>query len=177
MSTKWRWLTDETWYWKGHVVSDDLVHDIEMELHDRAVADGNDTCTFLIVDQTDEAHYDLPGMMMTTRKLRALDVEGLQLRIPSMDFEDILSTVRLLQERKLPDGRPYYKLHGWRFCIVLTPAERQALIAAMEAQLADVEAEAEDDRRRFTEGLAGSGMVSLRALKYEQAAKGNKGAN
>ncbi len=175
MSTKWKWLTDETWHWKGHVVSEDLVHPIEGELYDRGVAD-DAAPTFLIVDQTDEVCFDLPGMMMTTRKLRTIDLNGLNLVIPSADFESILAQVRLLELREVVAGDeklPYYKLHGWRFCIVLSPTERTTLITAMEAQLAEVEVEAEDDRRRFAEGLKGiPGLVSARAHAYE-----NKGNN
>ncbi len=178
MSTKWKWLTDETWHWKGHVVDDVLAHDIQMELFDRAFEAGHSP-TFVMVDQTDYVYFDMPGMCLIERAHRDIDLDGLTIRIPSQDFEDIYAQVKLLPERTLlanPDLK-YYKLHGWRFCIVLLASQRDALIEAMEAQRAAAEVEAAVDNGRFVKGLEGLPVVSARAEMLKKAAAGNEGAN
>jgi hypothetical protein len=177
----WKCLSDQTWHWKKHVVSDDLVHAIEGELYDRAVAEGVTTCTFVIEDQIDDCFFDLPGMCLQVRAMRRLDLKGLRIEIPSEDFADILAEVRLLPERSVGAGTEtltYYKLHGWRYCIVLSTAERKLLVEAMEAQAVEAEAEAEVDRQRFVKALEGMpNVVSARAEAIKKANAGNAGAN
>jgi hypothetical protein len=179
MNTRWKWLTDETWHWKGHVVDDTLADDIQMEMFDRSFDKGYSP-TFLKVDATDEAYFDLPGMILQNRAERRIDVEGLVICIPSEDWEDVLAQVRLLPERALlaqPETK-YYKLHGWRYAIVLTPAQRTSLIEQMEAQRAEAEVEGEADRRRFVEGMENlPGVYSAKAVAIKRALDGNKEAN
>lgn len=177
MSTKWRWLTDQSWRWKGHVVDADLVHEIEMDLHDRSGARG-ESPTFLIEDQVDEVCFDLPGMIWTGRSYRTIDVDGMNLKIPSQDFYEILAQVKLLPKRATPSGADYYKLHGWRFCVVFTHFQRLDLIKAMEEQMPAAEAEAEHDNKRFVEQLEGApNVVSARAELIKKAQKGPEGMN
>jgi hypothetical protein len=179
MSTKWKWLSDATYHWKGHVVNDDLVHVIEGDLYDRAKGAGHDS-TFVIQDQTDEVYFDLPGMCLIERAHRTIDLDGLQLRIPSQDFETVLAQVRLLEERQATVGDEtltYYKLHGWRFCIVLSVAERERLIGEMECQREAAEVEGDADNQRFVKALDGLPVVSARAEAIKRSVAGNEGAN
>jgi hypothetical protein len=167
--TKWKWLFDETLGWKGHVVPEGLALDLEWDLAQRR--DQVTDPIFTLTDHTDEAYFDLPGMMWNGRSDRHLEVDGLKIQIPSQDFFTIYAQLKTLPVRKFKDERPYYKLHGWRYCIILTPAQRQIMITAMAEQADAAEAEAEKDLARFEEAIAQVNAKAGREVLVSQKLK------
>lgn len=172
----WKRLHDETWSWKGHIVHDDLIDALEQELDSRSVAEGLSP-VFTRETQTGTG-IDLPGMIWTGRSYRSLDVEGLKFTVPSQDWSSILAQLKLAACREFADGTAYYKIHSRFHCIVFSQAQRDAVVAGMEAQLEEAEAEADHDNQRFAEAVRKMNedkivVVSARA----EAIDGKKGAN
>lgn len=175
-------MRDESWQWKGHVVPAELVEALKAELNQRA-DEIKDPVQFVTEDlgPDDEVHFDVPGMCLTERALRIVEgLGGLKLQVPSQDWDSILYEIQLLEQRTFPSGEPYYKLRGWRFCIVFTPEQRAAAIASMEAQKDAAAAEGEADDQRFADGIrkineeAGhTVVVSAKAVAIDNPKKGS----
>lgn len=193
---KWAWLKDHRHLWKAHVAHPSLVGDLQKDLDARVEPEmgshknpevreiarlGSDWD----LDELEKTCFDMPGMCLQTRAIRTVDTgEGLAIDIPSQDWYDALAEVKLLKERKFASGKPYYKMHAMRHCIVLTPGQRDAMIKDMERQLEEAEVEAEADNKRFAEGIRAINeragrtvVVSARAAKIEHAEKNKGNAN
>jgi len=189
-NANWKWLQDETHIWKAHVVSANLIPDLELELLERAETEAKEQGTpiFTTLSVKDNVvGLDLPGMIMKDRSIRTVDIDGLTLEMPSQDWESLLAEVKLLQKRVFASGLGYYKIHAHFYCLVLTPEQRNIMIKAMEAQLAEAAVEGEADDKRFADGLrklneelaekGGAQIISARALAYDQAQVDQKGRN
>jgi hypothetical protein len=195
----WIWLSERSHLWKGHQVCKDLANDVEADLASRMseITESKDPdvqeyirqvgATPIFTQEPRDVGWFEPhwGMALQNRATRQADCgDGLKLEVPSQDWFDTLALVKLLKVRALASGRDYYKLHARHWCVVLTPIQRQAMIASMEAQLAEAEVEAERDNQRFLEGIkqineqAGREVVvSQRAVAIEQAQANKKTPN
>ena len=101
-----------------------------------------------LVDAKEWFRIDHGGPMWLGRSYHAVEIDGLRLEVPVAELARFLQELRGLEERGVND-QPYYKLHGWFHCIVLTPAQRDVLLAAWEAALPAVEVQAQADRMEF----------------------------
>lgn len=98
---------------------------------------------------------DLPGMIMTDRPLEEIEIDGFTLKIPSQDFAyfvDELANKAPL--RKFADGREYHKIHGWMVCVVMTPAQRDAVLARMAELLPEARKRSDEADEEFSRRLA-----------------------
>lgn len=178
---KWLYLLDPSWTWKTHVVPEALVEGLRQDFAARhpECADGFQEEPV----PAEGAFWDLPGMIWTGRSYREVEVDGLKLTVPSQDWASLVFELKLRTVRVFPTGEQYYKLHHWRNpCFVFTPAQRDALIAALEAQQDAADAEAEQDNKRFLAGIDeinkdGVKVVSARAEMIREAQKGSAGKN
>ena len=172
-------MYDESGQWKGHVVSDALAAKLKTELTQRS----KEQPEFQEKDLTpdDEVFFDLPGICLAERSMRHLTVDGMTMHVPSQDLDSVLYDLRLLQPRTFADGTPYYKLHGWRFCVVFTPEEREAMLTAMEAQREEANREADADDKRFVETInqinERAGRTAVMSAKANALSNPKKDAN
>jgi hypothetical protein len=199
MTTKtnpaWRILYDNAHYWKAHFVPASLLPQLTAELADRAIKQGplhfdgetveGPQLEIRDVEDNQGFFYDEPGMVYAHRRIREVRLDGFPVAVPSEDWDTMLSTVKLAPLRHFADGSPYYKLHAWRiWCMVMTPEQRNALIAGMEAQLADAEREGREDHEALVSGINGaneklgrkaiiSKRVEAQAAPADQKAKAN----
>lgn len=134
---------------KPHFVPESLQPDISDELvnrFSRSNLRGEDSFT---VKTTTEGLVDLPGMVRMDRTYEEFDLGGFKLSIPTTDIDFYYSELTRLPERSV-NGKPYYKIHGWIHCVVLTPEHRTIILsqierdrdrinAAINAQLAQLE--------------------------------------
>ena len=146
----WKFLIDHRLFWKPHIVQDSLVEDLEEDLERRS----SEMETLEFDEKViDTAELDLPGMICTTRSVRVLDVDGFRLEIPSQDFASFQYDFETAPVRKFDSGKEYVKIHGWRFCFVVTPAQRQSVLAQMVSQAEEAEAEAKADNDKFVKAI------------------------
>lgn len=180
MSTVWKWLADETWTFKGHVVCEDLLNDIEADLAGRGLGG-----VFTSQVRKDPIMLDLPGMMMASRKMRQVDLDGLIVQIPSQDWRNIMNKIQLAEGRSEGSmASTHYKIHAEVFCLVLTPAQRQSMLEQMWHQALDAEEEGAEDDARFAqairevnEKIGYKAIVSERAEAFDAGEAGKKGSN
>ena len=187
-------LRDKNHTWKAHVVSEELLPYLQRDLAERYAADqnttvgqssGRDSPDFTVDPVLENTvGLDLPGMMMATRTLRTVVVDGLTVSIPSQDWSNILSNIKLEAVRKFSSGVEYYKVHDRFYCLTLSIEQRNMLVEAMEAQseVAEIEADADDSRlaEAINEINAKVGRKLILNTKVEainQAAEGKKGSN
>ena len=196
MST-WKILTDKNHIWKAHVASADLIPFLQHELTERWERDlKNGTVTrgewaanapevpeFFVRDIS-ECSMDSGGMCSTTRKWRDVSIDGLPFSVPSQDWTSILYRLRLEAPRKFDSGVEYYKIHDRFYCLVLTPAQRDHLINAMEEQLEEAEVEADEEDAKLAEAinklnksLGRTAVMSDKVEAFNAAAAGKKGSN
>ncbi len=172
----WQILRDETFSWKSHVVHEDLVDDLEMELIDR----DNSLSPVFVTEPTESDFIDLPGMCMVDRAVRSVQLtSGLTVKVPSQDWASIIADIRFTKLRWFASGKGYYKLHAPWHCLVLSPDDREELIMKMEAQVEEARLEADVDNERFLRGIRaiqarGVGVASARADAIENADKPGK---
>lgn len=181
--SNWRWVKDDSHKWKGHVVADSL----EVQLIDDLVQRVNEgEAPDFTTEPIADCFMDLPGMVWMGRTIMTVEVEGLKVEIPAQDWAIILDELKLREERTFAgsSATPYYKYHGWRWCLVLTPAQRRAMIQGMEAKLEEAQIVGDSDNRRFQEGinaindkLGRKGVVVARVEAMNEADKGKKGSN
>ena len=91
--------------------------------------------------------FDMPGMIRVDRPMEAIPFLGTTLHIPSEDIATISGQLSDLPRRmfKCADGSPgypYFKLHGFLRCLVLTPSQRTLLLRLLQERVADAEAKA-----------------------------------
>jgi hypothetical protein len=170
----WKALVDASYQWKPHVGLDYLLDGVEQDLQDRDTGhEPNLHKENLPTHKTagrNEIHMDLPGMLMLNRKVREVEVDGLFICMPSQDWTNLLARFKLEKVRRFSDGTEYYKIHDRYYCLVLTVGQRNSLVAQMEAQKADADAEGEEDDRRFVEALDKvEGVISAKAEKIKAA--------
>jgi hypothetical protein len=118
-----------------------------------------------------EGLIDLPGMIMMDRPLERIEIDGFTLIIPSQDFTYFVDELaNKAPVRKFADGQEYHKIHGWMVCVVMTPAQRQAVLEKMDELLPEAsrrgdEADDEFSRRMSEINKDGVKVVSMRDKK------------
>jgi hypothetical protein len=140
-------------FWDGnvkpHAVADGLVEDIRVDIERRYTAP-----VLNVVDKDgQEMCMDRGGSMMVDAQWVDVPVEGSVFRVPVRDVQEFYIALLQARHRLTPSGQPYYKLHGWIHCIVFTPEQREAVLAAwadgMKEYVAFAEAEAVEFQRRM----------------------------
>jgi hypothetical protein len=146
-------LGPEGYSCKPHFVPTSLQPDISNELvtrFSRSNLNGENSFT---AKPTTEGLVDLPGMVRVDRTYEEFDLGGFKLSIPTTDIDFYYSELTKLPERQV-NGKPYYKIHGWIHCVVLTPEhrtiilnqierDRNAINAKIDAELAKLKASKE----------------------------------
>jgi len=115
---KWYFLTD--WNWgKGHLVSDTLRGPIIENLKKRGMSPHS--------EERSQFAIDLPGMCLADRSWTEVRVGGLTVAAPTAELSTFYGRLDDLGVRK-EIGVPYYKLHSWLSCLVLTREQRDQLL-------------------------------------------------
>lgn len=144
MTTKWRLVTWKDFAIRSHIVCEELEPLLIAEMTARAP----EYAIEKVEDHVSDG-INMPGMIITTRPNETFDFDGLELEIPC---EDVVSFVSKLKHQAVRHfGRvPYYKLHSFLRCTVLTPGQRDRLIALLEerAVVAEQKADAFYESRR-----------------------------
>lgn len=124
-----------------------------------------------MTDGTLQGLIDLPGMIMVDRPLEKIEIDGFTLVIPSQDFTYFVDELaNKAPVRTFADGQQYHKIHGWMVCVVMTPEQREAVLARMEELLPEAskrgdEADDEFSRRMAEINKDGEKVVSWRDKK------------
>lgn len=92
-----------------------------------------------------QCFMDQPGPVVSTRPNESFELPGLELVLPSEDCADFAGRLQRMEQRTFEPfpgrsrTRPYYKLHSWLRCLVLTPTHYRSLLAQVTARLVDAE--------------------------------------
>lgn len=105
-------------------------------------------------------YIDHGGPMSAQRKYIFADVDGLKLAVPAAELAQFLRELKLA-ELRLTNDIPYFKLHGYVHAIVLTPAQRDSLMASWEASMWEVRADALANKLRLEAIVGNPGDVEL----------------
>lgn len=155
---KWHWVYDGAWRneaeWKSHAIPDAIFTPIMDSLHERGFLH------YDVEEIVDYMTFDLPGMAFVDREEMSIEVDGLTLVIPCCDWQYIHAKLSQLKVRT-DAAVPYYKLHGFHRCLVLTPEQRYTMLQQMSAKMAEASAYADVEARRFNEAFAGSDMAAV----------------
>lgn len=114
---------------------------------------------------------DLPGMIMQDRPLERIEIDGFTLIVPSQDFTYFMDELaNKAPLRKFADGQEYHKIHGWMVCVVMTPAQRERVLARMEELLPEAKKRGDEADEEFSRRIAeinkgGTKVVSWRDKK------------
>lgn len=127
---RWHFLSygDEA---KAHVVPESRREAIVADLAARG-------CVVAAEKETAEAGIDHGGMAFAGRPWVDVDLDGLKFSVPCDCIRDFLVELLRLQPR-MASGLLYFKLHCRWNCIVLTPEQREQLLALWTAALPDAE--------------------------------------
>jgi hypothetical protein len=106
------------------------------------------------VEPRESGVIDLPGMCMVDRPHEEIKIDTFKLSIPSQDFKVFLRELALAPKRKFSDGQEYYKIHGWRVCVVFTLQQRDLVLHAMEEMLNSAEKRGNDADEEFSRRMA-----------------------
>lgn len=136
-------LQEELWAfawvggYKPHFVPRRLTAALVSDLEERARAKNYDTNYEggSKVEPRADGCIDLPGMCMVDRPYEEIKIDTFKLSIPSQDFSVFVAELAHAPLRKFADGQEYYKIHGWRVCVVFTPQQRDMVLQAMEEML------------------------------------------
>jgi hypothetical protein len=138
---KHRWATIQCDGWKTHVCHESMIPVI---LEDIGVREP-DALKDVIITSTDKGFIDLPGMVSMDRTYQKIEVDGLELEMPTTDFEYFLEMLRNCAVRSAGKQK-FYKIHGWLHCVVLTPLQRYDILEEMASMLPGVRTAAEKER-------------------------------
>lgn len=130
--------------WKSHYCPSSLLNGLMDDLAKR-------NHTMMDMKKTDNAYIDCPGMAMVGRKHETIKIDTLSIEMPTIDFEELMYSLKDLKVREFSDGSKYYKMHGFRTCIVLTVEQHDMLLQAMEDMWPIVEQDARRESEKFTE--------------------------
>lgn len=122
------------WYWmhhheaKSHAVSDALYHPLASELERRGHRVTRMKATSLIA-------FDFGGSTLVGAPSVTIPVDGLSVRMWCDEVFGVAHRLRVRDGnvRAFRGGLTYYKLHGDDRCIVLTPSQRDLMLAMVEA--------------------------------------------
>lgn len=123
----------------------DVAYDVVAALHSA----GQELPDLRASSQVSPVMIDSPGLCLSEQRWRRADVSGLVVLVPSREWRNLLYYLRLTPVWHTSTGAQLYRMMSWRGCVILTPEQREGLIATMEEQLAEAEAEAEADNKRM----------------------------
>lgn len=131
---------------KAHYCPDDLVEELVEDIENRGGSLDE-------IANVSDGGIDLPGMILVDRPWEDIQIDGFKLGIPSQDLGDFLSELERTPLRKFPNGKQYYKIHGWLVCVVFTPDQRNEVLRIMKDILPQSVKRADDATERMIEGL------------------------
>lgn len=130
-----RWfLVDAGGNWKYQAVPEPLLAPLLAEVRERGADEVS--CRPL-----DRYGLDRGGMVYADCPLESFQLRGLQLGVPSEHVGHFCERLLELPPRKFGEAA-YYKLHTYYNCLLLLPAQRQYLLAALGRRLGRAEARA-----------------------------------
>ncbi len=124
-------MRENGWYWLryknmvGHVVHARFVGLVGIDLEDRDAGELEE------MRGTERGHLDLGGFHVIGAPSFEVLLDGLVLTVPCRHAEMAMERLRSLQVR---DGG-YVKMHVFHAALVLSPEQRDALVASIEASL------------------------------------------
>lgn len=154
---------------KPHFVPDDLVAELRADICTRFNTVVADIAPRLAGDVI---RLDLGGPMMVDAEWVGVDLDGVVFEVPVRDVSQLY--LELLQAPARGRGtQGYYKLHGWIHALVLTPNQRNYVLATWARRLQEfhdkAEKEATEYRRRVAEINRHPGVeLSVPALDIER---------
>lgn len=144
---------------KWHVCPEELVRHIMDDLEVRG-------CSGTVArTRVQDFCLDHGGPLWMGRSYQEVEIDGLRIEVPVAELAAFVAQLRRLPPREIND-RPYYKLHGYVHCIVLTPAQRDALLQTWTRALQTVEVQAVVDRletRRCLQALSDHPNIKIDA--------------
>lgn len=134
---KWTWIKYHDSV--GHMVSEQFLDAVSKDLESRDMGD------LVKMEEHAKFHLDLPGMMIADRPIEHVcDLDGLSIECPSTLVADFIT---ILSELKVRSGG-YVKLHGFYFAMVLSPEQRDSLVASLKS-IADMAEKNADDHHKL----------------------------
>lgn len=172
-SELWAWVTMPGY--KGHYCPRKLAGALAVDLTNRRDRDYPEHDGEAAITPVSEGMIDLPGMIMTDRPIEKIKIDTLALSIPSQDYAEFARELKFVHKRVFADGQEYYKIHGWRVCVVFTPEQRDLVLGAMADMLPGVKERAEAADREFSRRLdqaneKGGALVVSHRDKYSKNA-------
>ena len=153
--------------YKPHFVPKRLAAALVADLQERCRQDHPEHVSEdVILEARDEGGIDLPGMIMMDRPIEHIKIDTFKLAMPSQDFTEFLRELALAPKRMFAGGQEYYKIHGWRVCMVFTPEQRELMLKAMEEMLDDVEKRAEAADKEFSRRLREINKDGVRVISH-----------
>lgn len=144
MALNWRWLVIDGW--KSHAVPEYLEGALVADLHARHP---DEEPAKVESSPINSMGIDQPGMVAMDRPWMTFKIDGLDIEIPCEDVASFILQLDALKPREFVHGNlgafkglTYYKLHGFCKCIVLTPDLKVMLTEALQADVAEAEAQA-----------------------------------
>jgi len=111
------------------IVSDELLETIRA-----FVAQRPGTSRITKTEVLGEAHFDLPGVYAMGQPMTLLSLgDSAVLSVPSGDVRPMLNHLRKAPIERLHDNTPICSVGGFLRWLILTPSERDRLVAVMEA--------------------------------------------
>lgn len=140
----WSFLLFE--YYKPHFCSNELVTDLITDIGSR---DG----PLIEVKSVNKGGADRPGMVLANRPWETIVLGEFKLEFPSQDFEYFMEELRSSSVREFISGKKYYKIHGWRHCIVVTPEQRETILQTMNEMLPGVHTRCDEAEEKLIEAI------------------------
>jgi hypothetical protein len=150
--------------YKDHYCPRKLAAALLTDLQARGERDHHDYDDESHIEPCSEGGIDLPGMIMTDRPIEKVKIDTFTLSIPSQDFREFARELAFVHKRVFSDGQEYYKIHGWRMCVVFTPEQRDMVLAEMQRMLPEVEARADAADREFSRRMDEVNKGGVRVL-------------
>jgi len=129
---------------KLHIVPDELVDCIVADLKERG-------SPFFRQNVTPVVGLDYPGIVHMEDVWYDFQLDGIIAQFSARSFEGMLQQLRELKQRTAPDGKAYFKMHGFLNCLVLAPDDLMCLRSLMVPKLQEALAQAELEAQRFNE--------------------------
>jgi hypothetical protein len=165
-------LQDKLWAWvsmpgyKGHYCPKKLAAALAADLTQRRDRDHPECEGEFSIEAVEDGFIDLPGMCMVDRPIEKLKIDTFRLEIPSQDFGEFLWELAHVHKRVFADGQEYYKFHGWRACVVVTPEQRDLLLQSMTDMLPQVKERAEAADREFSRRMDEINKGGVKVLSH-----------
>lgn len=106
-------------------------------------------------EPVDDVIIDLPGMIPADRTYQELDLDGLEVTIPSMDFEILHALLLRAKVTVLPGGTEIVKLRGSIEGLVMTVKQRDTLVRLMDEIMPAVTILGDKENKRFSSAFTG----------------------